>query len=130
MGGGHPMSNRPEPDDVDLFVGGVEPAARSAIETARFIEEYKKRPDYALEAEDAEQILAALGINARDYGMPDAKSLLKHWHACVTELPKADLGGTNGGGVDNESMGVGPGLPREKQTGHRFSRDRLSRSWS
>jgi hypothetical protein len=109
------MSNRPEPDDVDLFVGGVEPDARSAIETARFIEEYKKRPDYPLEAEEAEQILAALGLNARDYGMPDAGSLLKHSNGCVTELPQADLGGTNGGDVDNEGIGVGPSPPREEQ---------------
>ena len=77
------MSNLPEPDDVDLFVGGVEPDARSSIETARIIEEYKKRPDYPLEAEEAERVLAALGINARDYGMQDAKSLLEHWHGCV-----------------------------------------------
>ena len=64
------VPNRPEPDDVELFVGGVEPDVRSALETARFIEEYKKRP--------------------------------------------ADLVGTNGGGVNNEGIGIGSGLPREK----------------
>jgi len=72
------MSNRPEPDDVDLFVGGVQSDARSSIETSRVIEEHKKRPDYPLEAEEAERVLAALGINPCDYGMQDAKSLLKH----------------------------------------------------
>jgi len=109
------MSNRPEPDDVDLFVGGVEPNARSAIETARFIEEYKKRPDYPLEVKEAERILADLGINPSDYGTQDAESLLKHWHGCVAELRKADLGGTNGPGVDKEDGVVGSGFPREKQ---------------
>ena len=57
------MSHRPEPDDVDLFVGGVEPDTQSALETERFIEEYKKRPGHALEAEEAERILAAFGIS-------------------------------------------------------------------
>ena len=108
------MSNRPEPDDVDLFVGGVEPDARSAIETARFIEEYKKRPDYPLEAEEAEQILAALGINACDLGMQDAKSLLEHWHGCVEDLLKADLNGTRGTAIDREDIGVGSGFSSEK----------------
>ena len=108
------MSNRPEPDDVDLFVGGVEPDARSSIETSRIIEKYKKRPDYPVEAEEAQRILAALGINARDYGMQDAKSLLEHWHGCVAELLKADLDGTNGPGVDKEDIEVSSGFPREK----------------
>jgi hypothetical protein len=108
------MNNGREPDDVDLFVGGVEPDARAALETAKFIEEYKKRPDYPLEAEEAEQILATLGIKARDYGMPDAKSLLDHWRGCAKELMEVDLGGTDGGSVDNKGIGVGSGLPREK----------------
>jgi hypothetical protein len=57
------MSNRPEPDDVDLFVEGVELDARSAIETARTFEELKKRPDYPLEVGEAKRILDTLGIN-------------------------------------------------------------------
>jgi hypothetical protein len=110
------MSNRPEPDDVDLFVGGVEPDARSSVETSRIIEEYKKKPDYPLEAEEAERVLAALGINACDCGMQDAESLLKHWRECVGELLKADLNGSKGTGVDREdNVGVGPGLSSEKQ---------------
>src|SRR6476469_921599 len=100
------MSHEPEPDDVDLFVGGVESNPRSSIETARLIEEYKKRPDYRLEAEEAEQILAALGIDAGEYGIPDAKSLLEHWHKCVAELLKADVTGTNGKGVAAEDIEV------------------------
>src|SRR5438093_23203 len=86
MAGGHPMSKLPDPNDVEFFVGDVEPDPRLSIETARIIEEDKNRPDYPLEAEEAEQILAALRINARDYGMQDAKSLLDHWHGCVAEL--------------------------------------------
>jgi len=89
--------------------------ASSSVETSRIIEEHKKRPDHPLEAEEAERILAALGINACDYGMLDAKSLLKHWHGCVEELLKADRGGTNETGVDKEDIGVGSGFSREKQ---------------
>jgi hypothetical protein len=107
------MSNRPEPDDVDLFVGGVEPDARASIETAKAIEAYKRRSDYPFKAEEAERILAA-GINARDYGIQGPKSLLEHWHGCVAELRKADLGGTNGTGVGKEDIGVSSGLPSEK----------------
>jgi hypothetical protein len=108
------MSNRPEPDDVDLFVGGIEPEARSPIETARTIEEYKKRPDYPLEAEEAERILAALGIDACEYGIQDSKSLLEHWRGSVAELLQADFRRTNGTGVDKENTGFSSGLPSEK----------------
>jgi hypothetical protein len=38
------MSVLTEPDDVELFVGGLEPDAGAAAETARLIEEYKKWP--------------------------------------------------------------------------------------
>src|SRR6476660_125947 len=110
MAGGQSMSKRPEPDDVDLVVGDVEPDARASIETARFIEEYKNRPDYHLEVEEAERILAALGIKARDYGMPDAKSLLEHWHECVADLLQGDSRETHGTGVDNEGPGANSGF--------------------
>jgi hypothetical protein len=110
------MSNRPEPDDVDLFVGGVEPDARSAIETARFIEEYKKCLDYPLEAEEAKRILAALGINDSECGIPGAKSLAEHWHGRVAELLETNLGRTNGAGVNQEDIGVGSSIPGAKPT--------------
>jgi len=48
------MSKISEPDDVDFFVGGVEPGAEASGETVRFIEEYKSRRDYGVELEDAE----------------------------------------------------------------------------
>src|SRR5262245_31677449 len=105
MAGGQPMSKLPEPDDVEFLVGGVAPDAGVSSETTRLIEEYKKRPDYPFEAEEAERILAALGINARAYGSQDARSLLEHWHGCVAELIKADLRGTNGTGDDKEDTG-------------------------
>jgi len=101
------MSKLPEPDDVDCFVGGVEPDARTSIETVRFIEEYKKRPDYPPELEEAERILADLGISGRIYGMQDAKSLLDHWHRCIHDLQKADLGDNHGGRADQENLGGG-----------------------
>ena len=108
------MTNRPEPDDVDLFVGGVPSDTGSANETARTIEEYKNRPDYPFEAEEAERILAALGIKARDYGMQDAKALLDHWHRCVADLLKPDSGGSDGPGVESEDLGGGSRLPTTK----------------
>jgi len=101
------MSKLPEPDDVECFVGGIEPDARTFIETVRFIEEYKKRSDYPLELEEAERILAELGINARVYGMQDAKSLLDHWHRCIYDLQKADSCDNHGEMADEENIGGG-----------------------
>lgn len=68
------MKRRPEPDDVDLFIGGVEPDAEDLRETARFIKEHKSRPDYPAEAEEAEKILASLGLHPPDYGVPEASA--------------------------------------------------------
>jgi hypothetical protein len=123
--GGQLMSRISEPDDVDFFVGGIEPDARASAETARFIEEYKKRPDYSVEAEDAERILAALGINVRDYGMKDAQSLLEHWRRCVAKLHKADLGEAPEATVEQEPHGedvpATADLPKEAQHGDDFS---------
>jgi hypothetical protein len=81
-----------EPDDVEFFVGGAEPNTKASVETARLIEEYKKRPDYPIEAEEAERILAGLGIDIRDYGPQDAKMLLDHWHQCVADLISQEKG--------------------------------------
>ena len=53
------MSKLSEPDDVDFFVEGTEPDSTASAEAVRFIEEYKKHPDYRVEAEEAERILAA-----------------------------------------------------------------------
>ena len=58
---------------MDFFVGGIEADPEASAETVRFIEEYKKGPDYRLEAEDAERILSDLGINVRDYGLEHAQ---------------------------------------------------------
>jgi hypothetical protein len=96
------MSKISEPDDVDLFVGGIEPDANASVDTARFIEEYKNRPDYHVEAEEAERIIAALGVNVRDYGMTNAQSLLDHWRRCIADLQKADTTDANVGSIDQE----------------------------
>jgi hypothetical protein len=109
------MSKLPDPEDIEVFVGGVEPDLAASVETERIIEEYKNRPDHALKLEEAKRILAALGITAQDYGISDAKSLLEHWHGCVAELLNRDSGGANGTGVDEEGLRVSSGLPREKK---------------
>jgi hypothetical protein len=109
------MSKLPEPDDIDLFIGGVEPQPGASEETANFIEDYKKHPDYPREAEEAERILATLGIHPPDYGMQDAESLLQHWQRCVADLLKADHGQTNGSGADQENIGIGSSVPEKLQ---------------
>ena len=73
-------------------------ALGSPIETSRISDEYKKRPDYPLEAEEAERVLATLGTNVCDYGMLDAKSLLEDWHgsvcrSCARPMPVGPMEG-------------------------------------
>lgn len=93
------MSKLPDPENIDVFVGGVEPDAAAAIETERIIEEYKKRPDHSLKVEEAKRILAALNIKAPDYGIPDAQSLFEHWQKCVAELHRRESREANGTGT-------------------------------
>ena len=64
------MSRLSDPEDVEVFVGGVEPDPTASLDTERLVEEIKKRPDYPFEAEKAARILAALGSNGHDHGMP------------------------------------------------------------
>jgi hypothetical protein len=91
-----------QPGAYDEFVGGVAPDASASDKTLRFIEEYKSNPNYRFEAEEAERVLSGLGINAHDYGMPDAKSLLEHWLACISDLGTARSDGTNGPAAGEE----------------------------
>jgi hypothetical protein len=107
------MPEKFDPADVDEFVGGVAPDASASNKTAKFVEEYKKDPNHRLEAEDAERILAALGMNACEYGMGDAKSLLEHWHACIAQLGNAGSDGTNGTACGNDDARTGSSLTRE-----------------
>ena len=109
------MIKLPEPDDVDLFVGGVEPGAGTSIETVRFVEECKKRPDYPCEAGEPEQILASLGNDPRDYGKLAAKSLLDHWQCCVADLVKVEIGETNGRTADQENIPLSCHIPGTTQ---------------
>jgi hypothetical protein len=103
--GGRIMSRIIEPDDVDLFVGGIEPDPEAVAEAKRFIEEYKNRPDYHIEAENAERLLAALGISFRDHGMKNTQALLDHWHRCVAELNESEPGHANGASSVQEHQG-------------------------
>jgi hypothetical protein len=104
---------------VELFVGDVEPDAGSHAETARLIEEYKKLPDYPRKARSAEQILAALGIKAPDYGVPDAESLIEHWQKCVADLAGPDLGTANGRSVKTTEIDANSGHPYQKEKPNR-----------
>ena len=80
------MDKRIDSDEVDIFVGGVEPEPDALSETSRFIAFYKQQPGYQAELEEAKKILADLGIDPHAYGMPNAKSLLDHWHHCIADL--------------------------------------------
>jgi hypothetical protein len=59
------MNKLPEPDDVDFVVGGVEPEPGTSIATSNAIDEYKRRPEYQAEAEEAKRILAQLRVPHR-----------------------------------------------------------------
>jgi len=107
------MGELSEPDDVDFFVGDVEPDPEAAFETAQAIEEYKRRPEYREEAERAKQILADLGIHVPDYGLEDAQKLLDHWQRCVADLRKGDYSAIRKSNVDPENLGASSGLPSE-----------------
>jgi len=80
------MDKRNGSNEVDLFVGGVDPDPDSLIETSRLIAANKQRPDYQNKLEEAKKILTDAGIDPLTYGMPDAKSLLDHWHRCIADL--------------------------------------------
>jgi hypothetical protein len=75
-------------DEVDLFVGDVDPDPDSLLETSRFIAAYKQMPDYQAKVEEAKKILADLGIDSQSDGIPNAKSLLDHWHQCIADLAR------------------------------------------
>ena len=55
--------NQMDSDEVDVFVGGVEPRPDALSETSRFFAAYKQRPDYRLELEEANMIHTELGID-------------------------------------------------------------------
>jgi len=57
------MGERTDSDEVDIFVGGIEPDPDSLVETSRFIAAFKQRPDYQAKVEEAKKILADLGID-------------------------------------------------------------------
>lgn len=73
-------------EEVEICVGGVEDTPDALSRTTQFIAAYKQRPAYQFDTEEARKILADLGIDPHAYGMPDAKSLLDHWHRCIAEL--------------------------------------------
>jgi hypothetical protein len=110
------MNRRFEPDDVDFFVGGVEPDPGASTDTARAIEEFKRRPEYRSEAEEAERILAGLGIDARDYGVQDSQSLLDHWRRCVSDLLEDERGETNGRSIGRENGSPEVGCKKNRET--------------
>jgi hypothetical protein len=80
------MDKRIDCDEVDILVGGVEAEPDALSETSRFIAIYKQQPAYQAELEEAKKILADLGIDPNAHGMPNAKSLLDHWHHCIANL--------------------------------------------
>ena len=94
------MTLPPEPDDIDFFVGGVEPEPGADEETARYIKELKSRPEHRAEVEEARKILDAFYARNPDHKIPNPKLLLAHWHRTVADLLEAQVeaekNGTNG----------------------------------
>jgi hypothetical protein len=80
------MGERTDSDEVDLFVGDADPDPDSLLETSRFIAAYKQKPGYQAKVEEGKKILADLGIDSQSHGMPNAKSMLDHWHQCIADL--------------------------------------------
>lgn len=111
------MNKGPDPEDVDVFVRAAELDPAAALEIERIIEEYKKRPEYVLEAAEAERILGALGLHAPDYGIPDARSLLERWHNCRAELRNHDSRNTSGTVPDQADLPDDSGCFTEKPRG-------------
>jgi hypothetical protein len=87
------MSRLPEPDDVDIIVDGRNSDPDSIRETIEYIEEYKRRPGYAAEVEQAKRILDSLKLNSKGDPMPDPAALLDHWRRCVADLTKEERNG-------------------------------------
>lgn len=87
-----------EPDDVDFFVNGGSPTPEEVEETERAIEEYKRRPGYRAEIEEAERTLARLGIELGERGRQRAEALYEHWLRVRAELEAEDGVGANGVG--------------------------------
>jgi hypothetical protein len=90
------MPRVPEPDDVDIVVDGRDADPDSIRETIEYIKEYKSRPGYADELEEARAILDSLRINSNDYGMADPADLLAHWRRCVEDLQRHGRDESNG----------------------------------
>ena len=82
------MNRLSEPHDVDFTIGDSECEPLDANETLRVIEEYKSRPEYLEELQEAKRILSAIRIDSRSYGVPDAKALLDHWRMCGADLDR------------------------------------------
>lgn len=105
------MKKLPEPDDVDFVVGDVPPDPEATAETIRFLAEYKQTPEGRARSEEARRLWAELGIDHRDFDMPDAQALLEHWHRCRAELFNTDNGEhseTNGASMPRPSNTAGP----------------------
>ena len=69
------MSNLPDPEDIDLFVGGVEPDPTASVEAERIIGEHTLFPDHPRKVEEAKRLLATLGVNTPNCDVPDPNSL-------------------------------------------------------
>lgn len=105
----------PEPDDVDFTIGYVQPDSLASLDTMTYIAEIKQNPTSRAESEEADRILAALGLDARNGGILDADALLDHWHQCVADLAQTDPGETTspiGDNATHSTNTAGPSVTR------------------
>lgn len=75
-----------EPDDVDFVVASHDSDPASIQETIDYINEYKQRPGYAEEIQEAHRILESLGMDPSKFGEPDPGGLLAQWRRNVEKM--------------------------------------------
>jgi hypothetical protein len=97
------MGRLPEPDEVDIIVDGRDYDPASHQETIEFIKQYKSRPEYAAELQQAKETLEALRMNSPNYQPVDPAELLAQWHRRVEELKQRESQQTVVSGESTES---------------------------
>jgi hypothetical protein len=91
------MLERPEPDDVDEFVGGVEPDPESDAQMLEAIAESKRRPDYPAILAESARILSEMGAENLARGQKIPGSTVEHWQQCIDDLARRGSASTADG---------------------------------
>ena len=82
------MPDRPDCDDIDLFVGGVTPEPGSHDELLKAIVESRSRPEHAAQLREAARILSEIGAERLASGMNVLGSTAERWQQCIDDLAR------------------------------------------